>query len=99
MANCFICQTELGPPVRACHTVYVRKLFYWAVRPTDDTTSFRSRWRPASSPRSRPAPVLTSPDGALPGLDPVAGCNAPAGLPPYDYAPRVAAGPIPTDIR
>ena len=27
MANCFICQTELAPPVRARHTVYVRKLF------------------------------------------------------------------------
>ena len=27
MANCFICQTELAPPMRAPHTVYVRKLF------------------------------------------------------------------------
>ena len=27
MASCFICQTELVPPVRARHTVYVRKLF------------------------------------------------------------------------
>ena len=27
MASCFICQTELAPPVRARHTVYVRKLF------------------------------------------------------------------------
>ena len=27
MANCFICQTELAPPARARHTVYVRKLF------------------------------------------------------------------------
>ena len=27
MANCFICQTELAPPMRARHTVYVRKLF------------------------------------------------------------------------
>ena len=27
MANCFICQTELAPPVRTRHTVYVRRLF------------------------------------------------------------------------
>ena len=27
MASCFICQTELAPPVRARHTIYVRKLF------------------------------------------------------------------------
>ena len=27
MANCFICQTELAPPMRAPHTVYVRRLF------------------------------------------------------------------------
>ena len=27
MANCFSCQTELAPPMRAPHTVYVRKLF------------------------------------------------------------------------
>ena len=32
-------------------------------------------------------PLLTSPDGALPGLEPVAGCNATAGLPPGSARP------------
>ncbi len=42
--------------------------------------------------------MLTSPDGALPGLELLAGCNAPARLLPQVRARRVAVGPMSPDI-
>ena len=99
MASCFICRPSWRRPCVRATPSTSESCFCWAVRPTADTTSFRPRWRPASSPRSRPAPVLTSPDGALPGLEPVAGCNAPARLLPQVRAPRVAVGPMSPDLR